>query len=86
MSLLDSKIIYFFSGMTIALLLTLFIVVIFPTSNQDVIDDVDNFFPPFRFTVILVYGLWATGIVIRIFLAYKVNYTFIFELDAIKRI
>ena len=52
----------------------------------DIDDRIDNFFAPFLVTFIIVFGMIATGVVIRIFFLFDVSYTFIFEANAVKRI
>ena len=85
MNLRDSRIVFFFSGMTLSLVFMLILVIIYPSSFED-IDELKNFFPPFRVTSIFVFAIISTGILLKVFLRFKVNYMFIFELDAVKRI
>lgn len=70
--------------MMISLLFIMILVCLLPAHHSAIIVDIDNFFPPFRATLSLVFGFFACALVIRIFLIYEINYIFIFELDAVK--
>jgi uncharacterized integral membrane protein len=72
---------YFCGAISMILFVTL-ILIIMPSEERDFkFKKLFATFPAFRFPLVIVFILAATGIAIRIFKKYKVNYLFIFELD-----
>ena len=78
----DAMIIMFFLGASFIMLLFGLFFLIIPSSDGDNdYDDISASMSILRFTFIIIYIIFASGVAVQVFQRYGVNYLYIFELD-----